>query len=345
MEKYKRVCPQCNKTIFYKSIRGVNIANTRNGLCNDCNTILRKEKKKLFDDKNGPFIRHCPKCGRNISYLKHDNFLRASKKDTGCLICYKEGSNNVMYGKTVFDIWTEKYGKTVAQQMLNEQTNNKKETWKNKSQIELKQHDEKISKSLSGKKNPMYGKSVYEHWITKYGLVKADELKEKRHIKIHNRINGENNPMFGKPPSYKSGSGWSGHYHNIQFRSLLELHYLIYLIDNNIKFENGELKKHQIPYIMNNVNRNYLPDYYLVDTDQTIEIKPKKLITTYQNKLKFAAAKEKLGNKHVILNEEDIIKIDLQILYDKYISKELIFDERYAEKFEQYCNKGKKDKK
>lgn len=171
-----------------------------------------------------------------------------------------------------------------------------------------------------------------------FGEEKAKEIK----LKISISGLGEKNHMFGIAPSYKSGSGWSGHYQTIHFRSVLELHYLIYLINNNINFENGELKKHHIRYKMNGINKNYLPDFYLPDTDETIELKPKKLVGTYQNKLKFEAAKEKLGDKHIILTEDNIVKIELETLYNKYILKELVFDEKYIEKFENYYNKNRK---
>jgi hypothetical protein len=121
----------------------------------------------------------------------------------------------------------------------------------------------------------------------------------------------------------------------------LELHYLIYLIDNNINFDSGEKKEYKIEYILDGKNRNYFPDFYLTDTKEIIEIKPKALIGTYQNKLKFEATKQKSGDKHIILTENEIVKIDLDILYNKYINKEIIFNKTYAEKFELYYKNNK----
>ncbi len=195
---------------------------------------------------------------------------------------------------------------------------------------------EKMQKSQTGNNNNMYGKSVYNVWLQKYGKEIANQKLEKFKQKISIKTKGKNNPMFGKPSPQGSGNGWSGHYKNIYFRSLLELYYLIYLIDNHIKFENGELKKHAIQYTMDGLNRNYFPDFYLIDSKETIEIKPKNLIGSYQNKLKFEAAKNKLGNKYVILTEDEITKIDIKRLWDLYKCKELQFDERYVSKFEQY---------
>ncbi len=182
-------------------------------------------------------------------------------------------------------------------------------------------------------------------WVKKYGKNIADEKEQNRKQLISNAMKGKNNPMYGKPAPQGSGNGWSGHYKNTQFRSLLELYYLIYLIDNNIKFENGELKKHAIQYTKNGLERNYFPDFYLIDTQEIIEIKPQLLINSYQNKLKFEAAKNKFGNKHVILTENEIVKIDLHDLYNMYINKQLIFDKRYEKKLLNIMKKINKRKK
>ena len=115
-----------------------------------------------------------------------------------------------------------------------------------------------------------------------YGKEKAAELKEK----LSERFSGENNPMFGKPSPKGSGNGWSGWYKNFYFRSLLELSFLIR--------EQRELKSAEsikIPYIdFDGTARTYHPDFICENT--LIEIKPKKLLGTATNKLKFEAGKK-----------------------------------------------------
>ncbi len=185
--------------------------------------------------------------------------------------------------------------------------------------------------------------SLYDLWIEKYGKEEADKRQFQMLKKRSIAISGENNPMYSKPSPQGSGNGWSGFYKNIYFRSLLELYYLIYLIDNNIKFENGELRKHMIKYTMDHKQLNYFPDFYLIDTHEIVEIKPKALVNSYQNKLKFEAAKEKLGNKHIILTENEIEKINIERLWKLYQNQELRFDERYIERFEQYYFLNRKE--
>jgi endogenous inhibitor of DNA gyrase (YacG/DUF329 family) len=337
-KKYKRQCPICNGDVYHSNQKTLNNALKTNNPCRSCSQKISNKKPKIFK-------RNCPECGNEISYMKENTMKNAELKKKICISCKTKGENNPMYGvhrfgkenpmygKTVYDVWVQKYGEEIADQKL----------------LETKK---KLSIASSGENNPnyqnksngakawsKYGKECKGKTLEEiYGKDKANEIKQK----ISNAASGENNPMYGKPAPEGSGNGWSGHYKNIYFRSILELHYLIYLIDNNIKFENGEKRKHVIQYEMDGINRNYFPDYYLIETQEYIEIKPKALVSSYQNKLKFEAAKEKLGNKHIILTEDNIVKIELEILYNKYINKELIFDKRYIEKFENYYKENRK---
>ena len=66
------------------------------------------------------------------------------------------------------------------------------------------EHKIKISRTMIknkislGKSNPMYGKSIYDTWIEKYGK-EIDDIKMKEYKEIHRKIHsGNNNPMYGK---------------------------------------------------------------------------------------------------------------------------------------------------
>jgi hypothetical protein len=210
------------------------------------------------------------------------------------------------------------------------------------------EYREKRSKLFKGENNPNYG-GKYSRWgINKenkgktyeerYGEEKAKELRKKlSHIN-----SGENNNMYGKPSPQGSGNGWKGWYKGTYFASLRELFYIKYLYDNNVKFENGEQRKYRIQYEFNSKKLNYFLDFYLPETDEYIEIKPKKLNNSPKNKAKFEAAREKLGDKFKVLNEEDLQPIDLETMYNLYLEKEIIFMKKYEEKFIQYYNKNKK---
>jgi hypothetical protein len=109
------------------------------------------------------------------------------------------------------------------------------------------------------------------------GVVRSIEIKAKL-----SKINsGENNPMFGKPAPQGSGNGWSGWYNGWFFRSILELSYMIKVIERySMKWETGENHKYKIPYTDTyGVCRNYFPDF-IINDKYIVEIKPNRLIKT-----------------------------------------------------------------
>lgn len=199
----------------------------------------------------------------------------------------------------------------------------------------------KRKNALSGENNPMYGKSYYDIWVEKYGKeIAAEKEKEKSH-KTSINTTGKKNHMYGKPSPKKSGNGWSGYYKNHYFRSILELKYLVYLLDNDIKFESGEKQQYKIEYEIDGKKRNYFPDFYLIDTQEIIEIKPKSLINSKMNKAKIEAGYNKHGNKFIIKTNEDIIDVNLDKLWNMYQNKEIIWDKNYDTKFDIYYKKEK----
>lgn len=314
---------------------------------------------------NNSLTRKCPVCGTKLEYSSAFKCVRSEIKQTKCLSCASKSANcgrhirskevnkkisdakkgkkltpehrnkisksitgdkNPMYGKSVYDTWIKKYGKDEADRKLLE----------TKTKISIKSSRKRPGSNI-GSKNPMYGRSVYDIWTKKYGRDEADkkfeEFKKKRSIGSL----GENNPMFGKPSPKGSGNGWSGRYKGFYFRSLLELSYLKYLIDNDIKFDSGEKKQYRVEYTesFSGKERNYYPDFYLIDTREIIEIKPKMLINSKNNKDKFKRAKEIYGDKFKIITENDINKLSFDEIKILYISGELKWLKRYEEKFKE----------
>lgn len=220
----------------------------------------------------------------------------------------------------------------------------------NKKAKKLKQQ---ISNRTSGKNNPMYGRNDQCHGFKKenekrkgktfkeiFGEEKAEIILKKQSEKSK----GKNNAMYGKPSPQGSGNGWSGKYKGYYFRSLLELSYLKYLIDNGIKFKIAEIKEFQIKYydIYRKNYYNYYPDFYLEDTQEIIEVKPKNLIKSQQNKNKFKAAKKQFGNKFKIITDINKLSFEeIKILCD---NGDLIFDRRYQEKYNKIIEGNKNGK-
>lgn len=278
----------------------------------------------LINNLMTEYKRNCPECNKEIIYKAKQSYNIAIKENRLCRSCSKKGDRNVMkrpevlekfvaennpmYGKTLYDHWLSKYGKDEAD----------------------RKYVEHAKKSVVH--NNVWRNSVYDIWVKKYGKEKADQLRIEKFNKASASLSGKNNPMYGKPAPIGTGSGWSGWFRGIFFRSILELSYLKYLIDNEIKFESGELLKHRIDI----GDKSYFPDFYLTETEEVIEVKPKVLINTAINKKKFAAARQIHGSKFKVLSEGDIIKLtdeEIKILHD---SGELVFTKKYEEKFISY---------
>lgn len=172
-----------------------------------------------------------------------------------------------------------------------------------------------FSKKFSGKNNPNYGAKYTRGFADRpirgklednYSSEKAAQIRKKRSA----ASSGANNPMYGKPSPKKSGNGWGGTYRGHNFRSLLELSYLSYLIDAGIGFESGELRKHAIRYELDGKPRTYFPEFVLED-GMVMELKPKALVGSRQNVAKFSAARAIHGDRFVVLTEEYVAKPDL----------------------------------
>lgn len=145
-----------------------------------------------------------------------------------------------------------------------------------------------------------------------YGEVKAKAISKK----LSEKCRGSRNPMYGKPAPIGSGNGWSGWLNGRYFRSLLELSFMIKM-PSAVSAE-----KLSIPYLHNERQRTYRPDFIL--GDKIIELKPKALLSSAENLLKFKAAKERFGDRFMILTEDDICKIsvdDLAILVQQGLVK------------------------
>jgi len=170
--------------------------------------------------------------------------------------------------------------------------------------------------------------SSLDYYINKFGEIEGTKKYKENCRKCS--LPGEKNPMFGKPSPQGSGNGWSGWYNNHFFRSLLELSYLHYLVNSNIAFVSAENKEFCIGYMdYKNTKRNYYPDFYLLGSKTIIEVKPKNLLNTINNKAKFDEAKKKHRNKFKIVTENDIKKLSNKEIRKLYIDGKIKFINRY----------------
>lgn len=268
------------------------------------------------------FSRSCPDCHAIIISKGWYNYKQSVIKNRVCKKCCgkhrKElysGINNPFYGK--------------------------KHTTETKSKIrEVNRNYTKTVEFSNSVKNGMKGNtnrlSNYECWVKKYGKEEADQKLKDASLKKSKKSSGSNNPMYGKPSPKGSGNGWSGWYSGIFFRSLRELSYLVYLKENNIKFKTLENKEHAIEYVdYEGRKRKYFPDFMLIDLNEVVEIKPKRLWNTPTVVAKKDAALKHysaLGISYYLYDPiVDILKIKMLVE-----SGQIEFVERYKEKYESW---------
>ncbi len=170
------------------------------------------------------------------------------------------------------------------------------------------------------------------------GIDKAFEMKTKKSI----MYSGTGNPMFGKPSPHGSGNGWSGWYNGWFFRSILELSYMIKVIDRySMKWVSGETDKYKITYTdETGVVRNYFADFIITDK-YVVEIKPTPLMKTLKVLEKVNAGIEYCSKNNMIYkitNIPPLSDIEFRELID---SNQIKLTERYNKKYEEtYRNKN-----
>ena len=124
-----------------------------------------------------------------------------------------------------------------------------------------------------------------------YGCKKVEQMAATWGSPSRCDQSGRNNPMYGKAPHKKSGIGVKGWLtlggKRIFFRSSLEMKIFLLL---HAEGEVFSLSRHRIPYILDETERTYCPDYVIANT--VYEIKPKALVETKENRAKFSAAEE-----------------------------------------------------
>lgn len=319
MIKYK--CSICSNEFENKQ------KNKNSGKCAKCsrkeynNRQIEKAKKK--------YKRHCPECDDVISYPSVTVYEKAVKNKSICRSCSstkkaQKINLEIEQGLRKNGFFGKKHSSKTIKHLKNKDT----------SYTQTKEFRKKQSIAHTGEKNNMYGKTFYQIWTEKYGKDIADKKMEELKKKQSINNSGKKNSMYGKPSPKGSGNGWSGWYKNWFFRSLIELSYMINVIEHKkLKWESGENKKYKITYVdYAGHQRNYFPDF-IIDSKYMIECKPLKLHSSPKTLAKKEAAEKfcrKNGLKYKLV---DIKKIDIGTITYMWKNKEIIFLEKYDKKF------------
>jgi hypothetical protein len=144
---YLRVCPLCGNELRYGSVKNRNQAEKKKKICRECSIKeinsrpgigkQRIKNRREYTGENNPFF---GKHHTEDAKKKTGNYDRVHcQSEEFKSKCSRPGQFNGMYGKTVLQVWTEKYGEQEADRKFSEMQRKKSEKSK-------------------GSNNPMYGK-------------------------------------------------------------------------------------------------------------------------------------------------------------------------------------------
>jgi len=301
--------------------------------------LIRKDGKinspALKKENSKNILKFIDENYKNISHLRLSDkwyYIKNNLNEIPKCICGNEIKNfsfNIRFCSQKCAVTSDEARKRVSKQMSNriytkeqrlKKSNNMKKIWsndeyKNKLKIILKEANKNNGKNFLNENNEPWNKN-----LTKETSNSLREGGKKISISGKGKHSGKQNGMFGKSPSKYCGRGIKGYFNKIWFRSSLELFYLIYFFENNIKFKSAEINEFMVEYLHPNGNiKSYHPDFYLIDTDEIIEIKPYGRLKDKIFQIKMNALKEKFKTKNCKFMTE--LNIDFSYINKKYITK------------------------
>ena len=251
--------------------------------------------------KRKTYNRTCPKCKEVVKHLDKGTYLAGVKYDKLCRPCSARknrpssvGKSNPMYGRSVKDVWIEKYGQETADKMWSEKLS-------------------KVSKSMMGKNVGMKNGMKQLEARLKASKTRTEKMKDPEFRKIFSegtrrawregKMDGVNVGQ-SKWWDYETKSG-----RIVKCQGTWELKYVEYLDKNNIPF-----KAHRgtIPYTMNGNKHSYLPDFYLITEDRYVDVKNDYHYSISKDKFK-AIRKCNPNIKLDILLKEDLNRLGIEV--------------------------------
>ena len=223
--------------------------------------------RRMWHIKNGKDLFKCLNCGNDIEWKE------TQKKRNGKIVLC--GRYNEKYCSQICACTSEENKKQARENHLGKKQSNEHTKKLSESKRGKKRSEETKRKLAAGKigdLNPAFGKAPWNKGLSGpnnplFGRKRPDT-----------GLSGDKNPAYGKSPSYKAGRGVNGKFNDYHFRSSLELFYLIYWYENDIKIESAENKKYRIKYTTKDgIKKSYSPDFYLLETNELVELKPERL--------------------------------------------------------------------
>ena len=281
-------------------------------------------------------IRECPKCSEEIEYKSSISYKKALKDNKPCQSCTAKERSNRPQSRAIL-LNNLNHGSGVDNNMYGKTVYDVWVVKYGEEVAEKKFLDFKLKmRKINNESKNMSGKTVFDIWVEKYGEEVADEKMNELREKHSKNNSGEGNPMYGKPSPQGSGNGWSGWYNGWFFRSLRELTYMIKVIERfNLKWESGESNKYKIPYIDYKGNKRNYFPDFVIESKYIIECKPRRLWDTPSVLSKKEGALKFCGDNGLVYKTRDVGTLNEEEIKELYNNKEIKFTERYERKYKE----------
>lgn len=284
--EWTRECPQCDRKLTYKLQFTRDRAETLKSLCKSCGIKNAKaawtdeDRKRAGANVSAALNARTPE-QKAERRRKHQETLAAwgdekkqarSDRRRQYNLEHFKGEGNPFYGKR---------HKPETIELLKAG---------DKSYTKTPEFAQKVRDAMVGIDTSV---DVMQVWTDKYGVEEAQRLEIQRRERLSKSMSGEGNPMFGRPAPLAAGGGVKGWYGTHFFRSLRELAYMLQLDREGKSWKTGETVESIITYVNPYTGKlgTYRPDF-IVDDTRMVECKPKNLQGTVMVKTKAQAARE-----------------------------------------------------
>jgi hypothetical protein len=293
------ICPLCNKNNH--SLRSAS---------SHINKKHHLDAKDILFDYYPNVFRNCLCCDKKIKHYKSDSQSRKFC-DKVCEISWRKNCKQ-------------------SQETINKRIQNtdqiKKENSRQKTMLEKygsleyspnkEEKSIKISKALAGIKHTReHHEKITQSKIKNNTLNHTQETKDKIREKVTKTLNS---PDFDKSRliSHNKNNPNQGYHKGFYCRSSYERLFVDFCEEYNIELLSAENNNYAVKYESDGKIRTYFPDFYLVNFDLVVEIKPISMYDYGDNLTKFFEAKKKYRFE-VLTEEEHILnKENWNLLYE-----------------------------
>jgi len=293
------ICPICSKNC--DTLRSISL---------HINKSHQKNTKNVLFDVYPELFRNCLYCNNKIpSYITDKQSNKCC--DAKCISLWRKSIKQ-------------------SQETINKRIQNtdqkKKEQTRQKTMIKNygsllyvpnpKERSKKLSQALKGIKHTQEHHAKVTKSKIKNGTIKhTQETKDKIRKKVTKALN---DPNFDKSRliSHNKNNSNQGYYKGFYCRSSYEKLFVDFCEEYNIELLSAENNNYAVKYESDGKIRTYFPDFYLVNFDLVVEIKPISMYNHGDNLTKFVEAKKKYRFE-VLTEEEHILnKKNWNLLYE-----------------------------